>query len=256
VIGISQSGVSPDVVAVLQEARQQERPTLAITNDTSSPLAEAADSVLSIDAGTERAVAATKTYMNSLGAIALLFAAISRDAAAREQLARMPSILARQVELSFAAADSLDGYRDALGATVVARGINYATAFEIALKIRELSGLLVEAYSAADLLHGPIAAITPGWPIIVVGPSGPAQASLMDICTVLRERGARLLAISDDESFLAGADTALQLVRGVPEWLSPMSAAIPGQVTALRLAQLRKLDVDQPHGLRKVTATR
>jgi glucosamine--fructose-6-phosphate aminotransferase (isomerizing) len=256
VLGISQSGASPDVVAVLQEAQRQGRPTLAITNERTSPLAEAADATLLIDAGVERAVAATKTYVNSLGALALLFTAIADDASARRQLARIPRVLEKQIELSLGASDGFDPYRDVLGATVVARGINYGTAFEIALKIRELSGLLVEAYSAADLLHGPIAAIAPDWPVIVVGPSGPAQANLEEILVPLHERGARLIAISDDSDFLALAETSLRLVPGVPEWLSPFTAVVPGQVAALRLAELRKLDVDQPHGLRKVTLTR
>lgn len=255
VIGISQSGVSPDVVAVVEEARRQRRPTLAITNDAGSPLANAAGATLCIEAGAERAVAATKTYVNSLGALALLFAAIGDDRRARAELAQMPERLAGQVELSLAS-DAVSPYREIEGATVVARGINYCTAFEVALKIRELSGTPVEAYSGADLLHGPIAAIAPGWPVLVVGPSGPAHASLGELLEPLRERGARLVAISDVPDFLAGAEARLPLVAGVPEWLSPFTAAVPGQVFGLRLAELRGLDVDRPHGLRKVTETR
>ena len=118
--------------------------------------------MLPLEAGEERAVAATKTYLNSLGAIALLFAAIADDAVARDELRRMPDVLERQIALSLETAPPLDEYRESVGATVVARGVNYGTAFEIALKIRELSGLVVEAYSPADLMHGPIAAIQPG----------------------------------------------------------------------------------------------
>jgi glucosamine--fructose-6-phosphate aminotransferase (isomerizing) len=139
---------------------------------------------------------------------------------------------------------------------VIARGVNYATAFETALKIRELSGLVVEAYSPADLMHGPIAGIRPGWPVIVVAPTGPARASVERVVPNLRERGARLIAISDIDAVLRRADTRLPLVRRVPEWLSPMTAVIPAQLTALRLARLRGLDVDHPIGLRKITRTR
>jgi glucosamine--fructose-6-phosphate aminotransferase (isomerizing) len=139
---------------------------------------------------------------------------------------------------------------------VVARGVNYGTAFEIALKIRELSGLVVEAYSPADLLHGPIAAIRPGWPVIAVAPSGPAQGSVSELLPAVAERRARLLVVSDDTDVLARADTPLPLVPGVPEWLSPLVSVVPGQVTAMRLAALRGLDVDHPAGLRKVTLTR
>jgi glucosamine--fructose-6-phosphate aminotransferase (isomerizing) len=256
VIGISQSGASPDVVAVLAEAREQGRPTLALTNDVTSPLAKSAEAVVPLEAGEEHAVAATKTYVNSLGAVALLFAEMSDDAAAREELAGIPDALAKQIELSLDDPPPLDEYRDAVGLTVVARGVNYGTGYEIALKIRELSGLVTEAYSPADLMHGPIAAIQPDWPVVVVAPSGPARPSVEEIVPPLRARGARLIAISDVQAVLRRARTKLRLAPGVPEWLSPLTAVIPGQVTALRLTRLRGLDLDHPAGLRKVTLTR
>ena len=256
VIGISQSGASPDVVAVLAEAREQGRPTLALTNDVDSPLGRTAEAVLPLEAGDEHAVAATKTYINSLGAVALLFAEVSDDGAAREELARMPEALSAQIELSLGEPPQLDEYRDAVGLTVVARGVNYGTGYEIALKIRELSGLVTEAYSPADLMHGPIAAIQPGWPVVVVAPSGPARPSVEEIVRPLRARGARLVAISDVRAVLRRAQTKLVLAPGVPEWLSPLTAVVPGQVTAMRLTRLRGLDLDSPVGLRKVTLTR
>jgi len=255
VVGISQSGASPDVVAVLAEAREQGRPTLAVTNEPDSPLARTADSVLPIEAGREQAVAATKTYLNSLAAVALLFAAIGDDAVARAELAAMPETLATQIELSLGDPPPLDEYRDAVGATVVSRGVNYCTGYEIALKIRELSGLVTEAYSPADLMHGPIAAIRPGWPVVVVAPTGPARPSVEEVVAPLAERGARLIAVSDVRAVLRRAHTRLPLVPRVPEWLSPLTAVVPGQVTALRLTELRGLDLDRPTGLQKVTLT-
>jgi len=255
VIGISQSGASPDVSSVLAEARRQKRPTIAITNNIVSPLARTADEVLVLEAGDERAVAATKTYMNSIGAVALVFAAADGPVAESE-LEQRPEILERQIALSRESAPLLDEYSDAIGATIVGRGVNYGTAFEVALKIRELSGLVVEAYSPADLMHGPIAAIQPGWPVVLVAPSGPARLSVEDVVLPLRERGARLVAISDVSAVLRRAQTRLPLVPHVPEWLSPLTAVIPGQLTALRLARLRGLDIDAPVGLRKVTLTR
>jgi glutamine---fructose-6-phosphate transaminase (isomerizing) len=256
VVGISQSGASPDVASVLAEGRRQGQPTIAITNDPASPLAQQADALLPLDAGEERAVAATKTYLNSLGAIALLFTAIGDDEVARAELQEMPKILEQQIALSFETAPPLDEYRDAVGATVIARGVNYCTAFEIALKIRELSGLVVEAYSPADLMHGPIAAIQPDWPVIVVAPTGPARPSVEELAAPLKERRARVIAVSDVDAVLRRAHTKLPLVPRVPEWLSPLTAVIPGQLTAMRLAQLRGLDIDNPQGLRKVTLTR
>jgi glucosamine--fructose-6-phosphate aminotransferase (isomerizing) len=256
VIGISQSGASPDVASVLAEARRQGRPTIALTNDGDSPLAQQADAVLPLTAGAERAVAATKTYINSVGAVALLFATIADDDVALDELRRMPDVLERQIALSLESAPPLDEYRESVGATVVARGVNYGTAFEIALKIRELSGLVVEAYSPADLMHGPIAAIQPGWPVIVIAPTGPARPSVEGLVVPLKERGARVIAVSDVAAVLRRAQTRLPLVPRVPEWLSPLTAVIPGQVTAMHLAQLRGLDIDSPAGLNKVTLTR
>ena len=139
---------------------------------------------------------------------------------------------------------------------MVARGVNYGTGFEIALKIRELTGIAFEPWSPPDLLHGPIAALKPGRPVVVVAPSGPARPSVEDLVLPLRERGARIIAVSDVAAVLRRAQTKLPLVARVPEWLSPLTAVIPGQVTALRLARQRGLDLDHPVGLAKVTLTR
>jgi glutamine---fructose-6-phosphate transaminase (isomerizing) len=255
-IGISQSGESPDVVSVLAEARRQGRPTLAITNETSSPLAQAAEWTVPLHAGSERAVAATKTYLNSVAAVALLSATLARDEDRLRDLFAAPTWVAEQVEHSLATANALEAYGDADGGAVVARGINLGTAFEIALKIRELSGAPYEAFSSADLLHGPIAALAPGRPVLLIAPSGPALESVRSSIVKLRQRGSAVVTISDDAELLATADTPLRLARTVPEWLSPLLTVIPGQVAALRLATLRGGDVDRPAGLTKVTLTR
>ena len=256
VVGISQSGRSPDVKEVIEEARRQGRPTVAITNDTSSPLALASDEVLGLEAGDELAVAATKTYVNSLGAIALLFATATDDREALVELERVPAQLALQIERSWDDVRSLDRLGAIEGGTVVARGVNYATSFEVALKIRELSGLLFESYSAADLMHGPVAAISEGWPVLAIAPRGPAFDVLAESLDALRARRPRLLVVSDDERALARADVALPLWTVVPEWLSPLVAVVPGQLAALRFARLRGIDLDSPLGLSKVTLTR
>jgi glutamine---fructose-6-phosphate transaminase (isomerizing) len=255
-IGISQSGASPDVVAVLTEARRQKRPTLAITNDPKSPLAKAADAVLPLHAGEERAVAATKTYLNSLAAVALLSTLAVGDEQHLKHLRGMPATVAEQIERSLADAPGLDRFKDVEGGSVVARGVNYGTAFEVALKIRELSGAQFEAFSSADLMHGPIAAVKPDRPAIVIAPSGRTLTSMRAAVDEVRGRGSKVVAISDDKKFLAAADTAFPLVRKAPEWLSPFLTVIPGQVAAVRLAQLRGADVDSPAGLSKITLTR
>ncbi len=139
---------------------------------------------------------------------------------------------------------------------MIARGVNYGTAFEIALKIRELSGAPFEAFSSADLLHGPIAAAKSGRPAFVIAPSGRTLTSLRAAVDSVRERGSEVIAISDDPAFLSAADTAFPLVPGVPEWLSPLLRVVPGQIAAVRLATLRGADVDSPTGLTKITLTR
>jgi glucosamine--fructose-6-phosphate aminotransferase (isomerizing) len=255
VIGISQSGESPDVRAVIDEARRQGRPTIALTNRPASPIGRAAEFVLPLEAGDELAVAATKTFVNSLGAIALLFAAATGDARAASELQLMPDRIAAQIALSSEDAAALGQFAEITGGTVVARGINYGTSFEVALKIRELSGLLFEAWSAADLMHGPVAALAPGWPVLALAPSGPALGSMMDAIRGLADRGARLVTIADRDDVLAGSAAPMRLVPGVPEWLSPLTTVIPGQLAAVRLARLKGSDLDQPHGLSKVTLT-
>jgi glucosamine--fructose-6-phosphate aminotransferase (isomerizing) len=160
----------------------------------------------------------------------------------------MPEQVEAQLVRSLADAGRIDAWIG--GGTVVGRGINYGSAFEIALKIRELSGLLFEAWSAADLMHGPVAAIAPDWPVIAIAPRGPTLASMQAVVGGLEARRARLLVIGEEPG------AALPLVPGIPEWLSPLVTVIPGQLVALRLAELRGGDVDRPHGLQKVTLTR
>ena len=256
VIGISQSGASPDVVAVLDEAKRQGRPTLAITNDGRSPLADAADWVLPLHAGEERAVAATKTYLNSIAAVALLSSAALNDADRLRALHRAPAAVARQIDSALEVADRFDPYSDVESGSVVTRGVNYGTAFEIALKIRELSGAPFEAFSSADLLHGPIAAVKRGRPAIVIAPRGRTLESMRGAIDKIRERGAELIAISDDPDFLASVQTAFPLVPDLPEWLSPLLTVVPGQIAAVHLAKLRGADIDSPIGLTKITRTR
>jgi len=256
VIGISQSGKSPDVVEVVSEARRQGRPTVALTNDPDSPLGRAVDAVLKLEAGKEQAVAATKTYVNSLGAVALIFAVTTGDDRALAELRRMPDQLAAQLDRTWVDSAAVDRLAAIDGGTVIARGINYCTSFEIALKVRELSGLLFESYSGADLMHGPVAAIGPGWPVVAVAPTGPAFAEMRTVIDAVAARGATVVAISDDPVLTAAAHVGLPLLPGVPEWLSPLVAVVPGQLAAMRLAQLRGVDLDNPLGLQKVTLTR
>ncbi len=255
VIGVSQSGRSPDIVAVLEAGRKDGSLTVAITNEPASPLAQASEHVLPLLAGAERAVAATKTYTTSLGALAMLSAALEGDASRWAELGRVPALVAAAIEANAALAEKVARYRYAEHFVVVGRGFNYSTAFEIALKMKETSYLVAEPYSPADLLHGPVAMIDRGFPALVVAASGRVLADLVSFVDKLDERHAELVAISDDTSVLERARVALRLPSGVPEWLSPLVAVVPGQLFAVALARTRGLDPDSPRGLTKVTET-
>jgi glutamine---fructose-6-phosphate transaminase (isomerizing) len=250
VIGISQSGASPDIVSVVAEGTKQGALTAAITNAPSSPLAGAAQHVIDLGAGEERSVAATKTYTASVAAIAALVA--SGDAALTADVERLPEALAAQLELTGDAAAAVRAAADWRRLTVVGRGAHYATAFEAALKIRELAGIVAEPYSPADLLHGPIAAVSPRQPLLAIAPGGPTEESMREVVAAARERGARVAAIGHDRAL---GDPFLELVD-IPEWLGPVVAIVPAQLLAIGLAEERGVDVDAPFGLSKITLTR
>ncbi len=138
---------------------------------------------------------------------------------------------------------------------IVGRGYNYATAFELALKLKELTYIMATAYSSADFRHGPIATVTEGLPVILVMPSGATLDDMLDLSRELKERGAELVTISDAGSVHELATTALPLGTAVPEWLSPITAIVPGQLLALHLALAKGHNPDMPRGLQKVTRT-
>ncbi|MEZ4860589.1 MAG: SIS domain-containing protein [Caldilineaceae bacterium] len=256
VLGISQSGKSPDIVSVLAEARRQGALTAAITNDPTAELAQEADHVLQLHAGVERSVAATKTYTSELMAIALLGATLAEDQQMLDELARVPDGVAQVLEVRAEVQQIAQRYRYMQDCVVIGRGFNYASAFELALKLKELTYVIAEPYSSADFLHGPLALIEHGFPVIVVAPSGVMLPELQAFLQVLREREAEAIVISDDATTLAAGRVQLPLAVTLPEWISPITAIIPGQLLALYLAHARDYDPDHPRGLRKVTETR
>jgi glucosamine--fructose-6-phosphate aminotransferase (isomerizing) len=256
VLGISQSGKSPDIVAVLAEARRQGALTAAISNFPDSDLAREADHVIHLRAGEERSIAATKTYTCELAAIALLSASLADDAQMLAALERVPEAVAAALSLNDGAAQIAERYRYMRRCIVIGRGYNYATAFELALKLKELTYTIAEPYSSADFLHGPLALIEPGFPVIVVTPSGAMLSEMLDFVQTLKDHGAEVLVISDSPEALASARTPLALPGEVPEWLSPITAIVPGQLFAMHLAHARDYDPDRPRSLRKVTETR
>ena len=255
VVGVSQSGQSPDIVAVLEEGRRQNRPTLAITNDGNSPLAVVADHVIELHAGVERSVAASKTYTAQLAVMALLAAVWSGQQARLAELSQVPAALEATHTAAASVAARAERYRYMEQCVVIGRGYNMASAFELALKLKELTYVMASAYSSADFRHGPIATISKGLPAILIMPGGATFADMYELAQQLKLRGAELLIASDMPAANALATTLLPLAGALPEWLSPISAIIPGQLLALHLTLAKGLDPDQPRGLQKVTLT-
>jgi glucosamine--fructose-6-phosphate aminotransferase (isomerizing) len=256
VVGVSQSGQSPDIVSVLEEGRKQNCLTLAITNMPESPLAKAADFVLDIQAGPEKAVAATKTYTTELMAIAMLSAALSNSNERWNELASVPEWSRYVLNLDEGIAQMTQRYRYMNQCVVLGRGFNYATAFEWALKLKELTYIIAEPYSSADFQHGPIAMVEGGFPVLAVAPRGKVHDSMREMLTRLRkDKNAELVLISDDADSLALAQSPIQLPPQIPEWLTPLVSIIPAQLFACHLTQVKGYDTERPRNITKVTET-
>ena len=266
VIGVSQSGRSPDIVGVVAAARRHGAPTVAITNDPASDLAAAAEHAIDLAAGPELAVAATKTYTAELLSIALLVVALERHLPLDEpqasdpepDLASLPASLtaavATEPQAEAVARHLAAGHRDRL--IVVGRGYEYATARELALKLKELARIAADPYSAADFLHGPLALAEPGHPILVLAPAGAAAADVDELLGRLGELGVERIVISDRLDVVNLGPVGVRLPSGVAEWLMPIVSIVPGQVLARHLAIARGLDPEAPRWIGKVTLTR
>ncbi|MFG1924154.1 SIS domain-containing protein [Cryptosporangium sp. NPDC048952] len=238
-LGVSQSGASPDLVDSLTVAGECGATTVAVTNDPASDLASAAEFSVDVRAGVENAVAATKTYTAELLALYLLLGGSASEAAA------LPDAAAATLEGAVETAAAR--YRFAERLVVTGRGFGYPTAREAALKLMETSYLSAQAFSTADLLHGPFAMIDSGVPVIAVATPDAGGEAVTPVVSRLRESGADVLVV--------GAD--LPVVRdGVPHALSPVLDILPLQRLARQIALDRGENPDRPRGLSKVTHTR
>jgi glucosamine--fructose-6-phosphate aminotransferase (isomerizing) len=254
VIGISQSGMSPDVVAVVEEAARQGALTIALTNDPESTLARSAELVMPLGAGPERSVPASKTYTASLLALALMSQAVDPDPAFESALSRVPGAIGHALEKD---ADlellvpALVGPR----AIVLGRGFNFSTAEEIALKLTETSYVLARAWSIADFEHGPIAVVEAGLPVLLVDGGGPVSDGIAAIGDRLAAHGCRVIQLIDGASRHGDAAAVVRVDTGLPEELTPLTLAVLGQLLAHRVALARGVDPDRPRALNKVTRT-
>ena len=255
VIGISQSGQSPDILSVIDEGRRQGCTTLAIVNDPTSPMARSAEHVINISAGVEEAVAATKSYTAQLMAVAMLSVALAKDAPRRAELAAVPGLITEVLRLDGAMQVAAEHYRAMDQCVVLGRGFNFASAFEWSLKLKELAYVVAAPYSSADFQHGPIAIVSPGFPVLAIAPKDEVLPDLLKVLRRLREEcRANLLVISDDAEALSLADTPVRIPAS-PAWISPMVAIVAAQLFCYHLTRAKGIDPEAPRGLLKVTRT-
>jgi glucosamine--fructose-6-phosphate aminotransferase (isomerizing) len=258
VIGLSQSGRTPDVVEYVKGARAAGAFTVAVTNSPSSKLARVAEATIPLAAEPEHAVAATKTYVNTLGALALLAGHVA---------GRGPELadgIRRTSELVDAAIPSLERSTAKLALSfsytgrmfVIGRGVEFATAREIALKLLETCRIAAEPLTATDLAHGPVAALDPLFPVWAIASNDGTLATVQEAATRTRRMGATLVASGTAADRIKGAAYTVPVPTPQPALLSPLVSVVPGQLFAAALARARGLDADAPHGLAKVTLAR
>jgi glucosamine--fructose-6-phosphate aminotransferase (isomerizing) len=249
VIGVSQSGRTPEITSVLQRSAAAGARTIAVTNEADSPLAEAAGLVIALGAGVEEAVPATKTVTAEIAAFALVAESVGPIGVGDEDWQALPSHVTSVLDDIGRVSDLAAWIGRSGRLAVVARGFLYGAAAEVALKIEETTGVFATAFSAADLRHGPIALAASGLPVLALVHPGPAADDVLALVGDLRARGASVR--------VAGpvAGSALGWPAEVPEALAPLLGVVRGQQVALELARRLGFDPDAPVGLTKVTPT-
>lgn len=267
VVAISQSGESTDTNLVLEKAKARGAMAIGITNEANSTLARISEHKFLVRAGKERSVAATKTYTGQLLTLYLLAYALG-GRIDPDDLRRLPDWTNEALKLELQIAERAERYRFMDHAIVVARGLNYSNAFEFALKLMETCYVVAERFSAADLLHGPIAMIEPSFPAFTFAPAGVSWPGMAELLERLSKLKAETMVITDISN-----EPAARRVNGhsptyrlcIPAYLAsrrepvdlytPIPYIVPAQLFAAHLAQVKGLDADRPRTLKKVTRT-
>jgi glutamine---fructose-6-phosphate transaminase (isomerizing) len=256
VVAISQSGESTDTNLVLERARASGAMTVGITNEKDSTLARLAEHTFLVRAGKEKSVAATKTYTGQILIFYLIACALGAKIA-RADLERIPELAQDALGLEQQVADLSERYRFMRQAVVVGRGLNYANAFEWALKMMETCYVVAERFSSADFMHGPIALVEQGFPVFALAPPGVTWNSIGETLQKLHSLHAEILAITDrgNPEVDGRATRVIRLPRRIKEVLTPIPYIIPAQLFAAHLAAQKGLNPDQPRTINKVTLT-
>ncbi len=248
-IAISQSGQSPDVVEPIRYFREHGATTVALVNDATSPLAQGAQWTMPLHAGPELSVAATKSFITSMVAGARLAGHWQNDPAFLAGIEELPQVLQAATQLDWS--NALDVLVPAERIMVVGRGISFSVALESALKFKETSVIQAEAFSGAEIKHGPMALIHDGYPLLIFATRGPAQAGLIALAEEMRGRGANVLLAAPADV----KERNLTLATTATPDLDPIAAIQSFYVMAAQLSVARGLDPDKPRHLSKVTKT-
>jgi glutamine---fructose-6-phosphate transaminase (isomerizing) len=258
VVALSQSGRTPDVVSYVQRARAQGAWTIALTNEPESELARAAETSLPLAAGEEQSVAASKTYLNTLAAIALLAGACAqREQETADALRQVADLLATNLDrLERAVSEVALAFAYVGRMYVIGRGMEIATAREIALKLKETCRVAAEPLTATDLVHGPVATLDALFPVWVIASRDAGLQAVLEAAQRARDADATLVASGSAATDVAGAAHVLPVPEAPLPVLAPLLSVVPGQLFAATLARAKGLDPDRPEGLTKVTLAR
>ncbi|MGR3292304.1 MAG: SIS domain-containing protein, partial [Paracoccaceae bacterium] len=248
-ISISQSGKSPDIVEMAAASRRQGALSIALTNETASPLAKACAHTIDIHAGVETSVAATKTFVTSAVAALALLAFWKQDAALIAGLDALPDHLGRAVECDWPSLREL--MRDQRSLFVLGRGPSFAMANEAALKFKETTQIHAESYSSAEVLHGPVSIVRPGFPVLALASRDAAEQSIVGVADDLVGKGATVFITSDKKT----AANRLEFVATDHFLTDPIALIVSFYAFIEKLAAERGIDPDAPPNLKKVTET-
>ncbi len=253
-VAVSQSGHTPEIVDVLRALRRAGAAGVAVTNDPAAPLAEAADAVIELGAGDERAVPATKTFTAQLAAFALLAAVLGAVPWSADAWARLPGQMEALLDDRAAIGPAVELLRTSEGVIHVARGFLLGAALEGALKMKETTGLLAEGFSSADLLHGPMAVVRSRRPVVAYLAPAPVADDVRQAVSGAAERGAPIVSLEMPGATLERADVRIP-VPGTDDALAPLLHTVRAQQLALEVSLALGIDPDAPFGLSKVTRT-
>ena len=256
VVAISQSGESTDTNLTLERAREQGAITLGITNAPRSTLARLAEHTFLVRAGKEKSIAATKTYTGQMLMIYLLAYALGGSIRI-SGLERIPELVHSALTLQPEIESLSERYRFMRQAVAMGRGLNYANAFEMALKLMETCYVVAERFSSADFMHGPIALVEQGFPVFAFAPPDVTWPSMRDALRKLKQLRAEVVAITDSGNREAAtcATRLIRLPRRIPALLTPIPYVVPAQIFAASLAAQKGFNPDRPRTLSKVTLT-